>query len=224
MSLGNQGSLGRCLLVWLVAGPATVLPTAPVVRLAVSQWHVARRQGLDRVPLDIALLAVAAVAVVACAAWAWLAVTVEVLEAARGRTRLVARGHARLPRGARRLVLAACGVALAGGVGTPALAHDAGRPHGRHAIAGLPLPERAVLPGRAASDRATTARPARTVVVQPGDSLWSIATADLPPGASAALVTAHWHTVYAANRAVIGSDPDLIEPGQHLHLPGKDRS
>lgn len=224
MTLGTRGSLGRCLLVWLLAGLAAAWTSAPAASFAVSRWHAARREGLDRVPLDSALLAVAAAAVVACAAWAWLAVTVEVLEAARGRARRVTRGHARLPRRARRLVLAACGVALAGGVGTPALAHDAGHPHGRHAIAGLPLPERAVVHGRAGSDRATHARPVRTVVVQPGDTLWSIAAADLPPGASAALVTAHWHTVYAANRAVIGSDPDLIEPGQHLHLPGKDRS
>ncbi len=61
-----------------------------------------------------------------------------------------------------------------------------------------------------------------------GDTLWSIAADDLPVGAADALVVGRWHAIYAANRALIGPDPDVVEPGQHLRLPasrpGKDPS
>ncbi|WP_331526375.1 LysM domain-containing protein [Nocardioides sp.] len=56
------------------------------------------------------------------------------------------------------------------------------------------------------------------VVVRPGDSLWSIAEADLPPGAPDRAVVSRWHAIYAVNRALVGPDPDLLEPGQRLHL------
>jgi resuscitation-promoting factor RpfA len=57
------------------------------------------------------------------------------------------------------------------------------------------------------------------VTVQPGDSLWAIAARQLGPGATAADVAASWPRWYAANRAVIGPDPDLILPGQRLVPP-----
>jgi nucleoid-associated protein YgaU len=60
--------------------------------------------------------------------------------------------------------------------------------------------------------------PAR-VVVHPGDSLWSLAAHELGPDASAAEIAARWPEWYAANRQVIGSDPDLILPGQVLRVP-----
>jgi murein DD-endopeptidase MepM/ murein hydrolase activator NlpD len=47
-------------------------------------------------------------------------------------------------------------------------------------------------------------------VVKPGDSLSRIAAAHHVPGG--------WHRVYDDNRAVIGPNPDLIRPGQHLTL------
>ena len=56
----------------------------------------------------------------------------------------------------------------------------------------------------------------RGVVVRPGDSLWAIAATRLGPQATPALVAATWPRWYAANRAVIGADPDLIRPGQLL--------
>ncbi len=50
--------------------------------------------------------------------------------------------------------------------------------------------------------------------VQPGDNLWAIADAqELPDG---------WTGLYAANKDLLGSDPDLILPGQNLDL-GLDR-
>jgi nucleoid-associated protein YgaU len=57
------------------------------------------------------------------------------------------------------------------------------------------------------------------VVVRPGDTLWTIAARHLPATASAAEVSAGWHAWYAANRDVIGPDPALIHPGQHLTPP-----
>ncbi len=56
------------------------------------------------------------------------------------------------------------------------------------------------------------------VTVLPGDSLWRIAARDLGE-ASDAQIAAAWPRWYAANRAVIGPDPDLIHPGQVLTRP-----
>jgi hypothetical protein len=63
------------------------------------------------------------------------------------------------------------------------------------------------------------------VVVRPGDSLWRIAARQLaarsgataPP--TAAQIAREWPRWYAANRAVIGPDPNLIYPGQRLTPP-----
>ena len=58
------------------------------------------------------------------------------------------------------------------------------------------------------------------VVVRPGDTLWDLAARHLGPEATDADVAEAWPTWYAANRAVIGDDPDLILPGQQLRIPG----
>ena len=52
-----------------------------------------------------------------------------------------------------------------------------------------------------------------------GDSLWAIAARHLGPGATDAEVAEEWPRWYAANRAVIGPDPDLVLPGQVLRAP-----
>ncbi|MFF3174832.1 transglycosylase family protein [Streptomyces sp. NPDC057900] len=49
-----------------------------------------------------------------------------------------------------------------------------------------------------------------TYTVRPGDNLWAIAEAQELPGG--------WTGLYEANKAAVGSDPDLILPGQHLDL------
>lgn len=59
----------------------------------------------------------------------------------------------------------------------------------------------------------------RTVVVRRGDSLWSLAAAHLPGRPSDAQTARAWPRWYAANRAVVGADPDLIHPGQRLRAP-----
>jgi nucleoid-associated protein YgaU len=58
-----------------------------------------------------------------------------------------------------------------------------------------------------------------TYTVVTGDCLWTIAAHRLPPTATAAEVDRAWRAIYDANRAVIGSDPNLIRPGQILELP-----
>ncbi|GIL35573.1 LysM peptidoglycan-binding domain-containing protein [Phycicoccus sp. DTK01] len=62
------------------------------------------------------------------------------------------------------------------------------------------------------------------VVVHRGDSLWTLAARHLGPGASDAEVARAWPRWYAANRAVIGADPDLLLPGQVLRAPTVDAS
>lgn len=57
------------------------------------------------------------------------------------------------------------------------------------------------------------------VVVRRGDTLWSIAAAHLGPHADAQEVAAEWPRWYAANRDVIGDDPDLIMTGIRLRTP-----
>lgn len=60
----------------------------------------------------------------------------------------------------------------------------------------------------------------REVVVRRGDSLWLIAARHLGPEATATQIAAEWPRWHAANRAVIGANPDLILPGMILRPPG----
>ncbi len=53
----------------------------------------------------------------------------------------------------------------------------------------------------------------RTYTVKPGDSLPAIARHELGN-------EARWRELYAMNRGVVGSNPDLIQPGMVLTLPG----
>lgn len=58
-----------------------------------------------------------------------------------------------------------------------------------------------------------------TVVVRRGDTLWSIAARALGPEATDAEIAHEWPRWYAANRDVIGDDPDVLQPGQSLVPP-----
>jgi len=57
-----------------------------------------------------------------------------------------------------------------------------------------------------------------TYTVAPGDSLWSIAQAQLPDGASNAKIADAWHALYEANKSVIGNNPDFLSVGLVLSL------
>ena len=62
------------------------------------------------------------------------------------------------------------------------------------------------------------------VVVRRGDSLWRIAARSLGRHATTSSTAAAWPGWWAANRAVIGDDPDLLRPGSVLRAPRLERS
>lgn len=100
---------------------------------------------------------------------------------------------------------------------SPAEGHQRPGPVLPAALAGLRLPDRVTgaapqVPGH------STASSTRSARVRPGDSLWTI-TAALLPRPTAVRVARTWPRLYAANRAVIGPDPDLIRPGARLAVP-----
>lgn len=121
-----------------------------------------------------------------------------------------------LPQSFRRLVLAACGAALTVNVSA---AHaspsstdtSAGRPGDSRALTGLRLPDLPVVPRH---------QPSTEVVVQAGQSLWSIAEDLTGPGTPPEQIAPVVERLYAANAHVIGPDPDLILPGTHLTTEG----
>ncbi|HEX2264961.1 MAG TPA: hypothetical protein VHH14_01635, partial [Solirubrobacterales bacterium] len=67
------------------------------------------------------------------------------------------------------------------------------------------------------TDHATGA--GESVVVAPGESLWSISERRLGPGATARQIAAGADRIYALNLERIGSDPNLVHAGQRLLLP-----
>jgi len=71
--------------------------------------------------------------------------------------------------------------------------------------------------GTPAPIRASNAPP--TVTVGPGDSLWTIAGADLGPAATDQQIAIAWPYWYRANRQLIGRDPNLLRPGTRLNRP-----
>ncbi|WP_159707531.1 LysM peptidoglycan-binding domain-containing protein [Arthrobacter sp. 18067] len=58
-----------------------------------------------------------------------------------------------------------------------------------------------------------------SVVVESGDTLWSIAASRLGPFATDVDVALAWPKWYAANRTTIGGDPSVLLPGQVLRPP-----
>lgn len=80
----------------------------------------------------------------------------------------------------------------------------------------------------ATPDTAVAATPTPdAVVVQPGDSLWALAEQDLAARGQSttdAAVARAWPTWWAANRDVVGDDPDLLQPGMPLAPPADGRT
>lgn len=158
-----------------------------------------------------------------CVAWLWVLVTLVVVDGLRGRP-----ARSGIPVVVRRVVLAACGLSIAGGLAVPA---HADRPapspesHTQALLVGLPLPDRTTTTTEWVSSLGTRPAPvagrpsADEVRVQPGDTLWGIARDSLPPAAGPAEIDRRWRAIYRANRDAVGADPDLIRPGQRLHLP-----
>ena len=216
---GRTGTAARAALVW-VAATAAAGALVGWLRpdLAVS--------GGAPGSLEAALAQGAALVGSACVGWLWLVTGLTVLEA----VDLGTRARLGCPPALRRLVLAACGVALVGAARPcrrrpPTRATTPPRDRGAQVVAGLALPERtygATAPDRpspptAPVDVVRTDR--EVVVVAPGDSLWSVAARLLPASAPDVEVDALWRRIYAANRSLIGDDPELIRPGQELLVP-----
>ena len=126
------------------------------------------------------------------------------------------------PATVRRCLAVALGITVVTAVAGPAAASHTG------AGAGPAAPSAAVAAGTPLLDWPTTrvaepapaeAPAAEPVVVRPGDSLWALAERSLPDGATQAQVAASWPSWWAANRHVIGDDPDLLRPGAVLTPP-----
>lgn len=197
-------------------------------------------------PVDPGEVLTLMAAVLALAIASWLSVSVLVALAAHlpgwiGR----AAGRARerwTPRLARRLAAAALGLGLGGGLTAqwslavpteppPASAYVAGGSAGPAATSTSPptAPDPGWVPTRPLVRPQDTDLLVRTrdvpdpeVVVRRGDTLWSIARAELGRQASDAEVARWWPRWHAANEDVIGPDPDLILPGQVLRRPPAD--
>jgi hypothetical protein len=63
------------------------------------------------------------------------------------------------------------------------------------------------------------ARSTSSIVVRPGDSLWSISSERLGPNATPQQIANGVERIYTRNRNRIGADPNLILVGQELSLP-----
>ena len=142
-----------------------------------------------------------------CAGWAVLITLAALVEAASdGRVR--ATSWVATPPAVRRALLAGLGILLAGAAPGPVSAAIAVPSSHRPEPLALPVPGRPE--GRA---------PARALTVRAGDTLWTLAAARLPQGSDDAVVLAAVQRWYARNHRVIGSDPDLLIPGQRLVVP-----
>lgn len=196
------GSLLRAAAVWLVVSAASTTAAAA----APPTWTAARSAAGSHAVGEL-VVAICTTALALALAWLWLVTTTTVLGLLHGRA---------MTGGAtRRLVLLACGVAVAAGSSVPALAAGG---DGRELLAGLALPERAVAPPparRPTVEPTTRSSTGDAYVVRPGDSLSSIALAR--PGSGS--LEERWRAIWRANRDVVGDDPDLILPGQSLRLP-----
>ncbi len=205
-------------------------------------------------PLDALLGGLAAAGALLVLAWVPVSITASVVLAARARTRPRSHRCAALeaslaPALVRRLAASAVSVSVLTGVGAsaasaaPALPVAAAPlalawPAAGHGSDARESPFPPVTADRPLAGSGSAARdpgpPARTgpqqeqeqaaVVVTVGDTLWDIAAAHLPHGSSPATIADQWPQWWSANRATVGDDPDLLLPGQVLHVPAGSAS
>ncbi len=158
-----------------------------------------------------------ALTVAACGS-AWLVATV-VLPAA---FRAVIAAVERVPTMPVAATVALTTVLLLGVARPPAAGAATPPPAVRTIVDHTPAPDSGTAVARPVVERVTASGPTTYTVVR-GDSLWKIArgllgaTDERPSGEQ---ITRLWREIYAANRDVIGKDPNLILPGQVLAIPG----
>lgn len=233
----------RAFLLLLLVVTATSVVVRAVRRPLVEGWNVIGSSGGESLTSradDLTALLAGGCALLLALAWLWLAAAVgactwEALHS--GPERAAGAGSSLLrPRVVQVLVATCLGVTAFAGPATAA-PWPVGRVRAhsddlRSAVVTPALTTLRLLDGLPVPDRATGAvpdhkhgrpspeetPPARVLQVQPGDSLWSLTAGLLPPGAPAAAVAAGWRLLYAANREVVGADPDLLQPGQVLRV------
>jgi nucleoid-associated protein YgaU len=190
---------------------AALLRGTPLLAASIAAiWFVCRQTADWRHPatgtFDDLLVAGAAWAMVLGTGWAGAILTAAVLEvASSGRLSLTTRLGC--PAVARRALLSALGVVLAGGsavVAAPVSATPGA------SVRPLPVPARPT--------GSAYVQPRLHVEVRPGDSLWQL-NRQRAPRAPARELARLVERTYRANRPLIGPDPDLIRPGQRLVLP-----
>jgi hypothetical protein len=76
----------------------------------------------------------------------------------------------------------------------------------------------------AVAEAQTETQDTSSIVVRPGDCLWSITSERLGPNASPQQIAIGVKRIYALNRDLIGADPNLIFPGQVLSFPAMDEA
>jgi resuscitation-promoting factor RpfA len=192
--------------------------------------------GTDAAGFDDLLGLAAVVACWALVGWMALVLTVTALGSLRGGIgRLAAQAAALLtPVAWRHAARLALGLAVATGPATVASATNATPAAATVASAmdssgtdadalvlpavGRPGSSELTSPHRTVTE-ATSAKRVATVAVKPGDCLWTIAASSLGASVGNAEIAAEWPRWYAANRRVIGPDPNLILPGTVLTAP-----
>jgi len=228
---------------YLTRAATAVAPLAAAV-VATRYWPHARElvldlsaphQWIDAVGADSAAATLAGALLWLAAMWLCLGTSATVLSLGPGQLGRVADLIARhaLPSALRRVVIAAAGASI---LAAPASAFAAGgsaSPQGAAESAAAPAWPTDAAAGSALalqwptdSDStgtgATTPRrraPASEVAVRPGDSLWLIARRQLGGSATPAQIATEWPRWYAANRATVGPDPNVLRPGSQLHAP-----
>ncbi len=171
--------------------------------------------GLGAASFPTALTALLELVLLTVAAWAAVVLGLGLVG---GRATVVA---ARLlPRAVRGALVAGVVTTLSVGAAHAAASPSPDPNPAASTLDGLVLPDRPVPGGEdAPSARPPTQPSPETVVVAPGDSLWSIAASRSAPRASVADVAASTERWYQENRETVGPDPDLLQPGQRLTAP-----
>jgi len=234
--VGLVGLVGLTCLLYRARGP---LPTPPI-----ESWGAAQRW-YARIGPAVAVMSAARVVATAVAGWLVVATGLQVLTLLTPRSGLRWLADLIAPRSLTRLVHGLAGLSLTAGLALPAPSAgmldtpQAGvailRPvdtppgpptSGTATLRLLDLPD--APPAVAAPVPPEAPSPVRhreVVVVEHGDSLWSIARDAVVDAGLAEpgddVVASYWERLIAHNRAalVVPSNPDLIYPGQPITLP-----